>query len=80
MGREDICQGVEGGPLAAGSGLGLQGWPAPCMEASGVGLGRVPWCLDAYVNFLQRFSVGKADPAGCGARVWFVGILLGPGL
>lgn len=70
MGREDICQGVEGGPLAAGSGLGLQGWPAPCMEASGVGLGRVPRCLDAYVNFLQRFQLAKLTlldvEQGCG--------------
>lgn len=60
--------GREGGPLARGNGLGFQGWPAPHTEASRVGFGQVFWCLDAYVNFLQRFWAGNMEPAGCGAK------------
>lgn len=58
----------EGGPLAQGNGLGFQGWPVPHTEASRVGFGQVFLCLDAYVNFLQRFSVGNVESAGWGAK------------
>lgn len=51
-------------------GTGLQGWPAPHPEARRVGLGWVHWCLDAHVNFLYRFSVGRVQlldmEQGCG--------------
>lgn len=58
----------EGGPLAWGNGLGLQGWPAPHTEASRAGFGQVFRCLDADVNFLQRFSVGNVESAGYAAK------------
>lgn len=54
--------------MARGNGLGFQGWPAPRTEASRVGFGQVFWCLDAYVNFLQRFSVGSMESAGYTAK------------
>lgn len=66
--RECLSRRGRAGPLAQGSGLGLQGWPAPHTEASRVGFGQVFRCLDAYVNFLQRFSVGNVESAGFAAK------------
>lgn len=57
-----------GGPFAWGDRLGFLGWPAPHTEASRVGFGQVFRCLDAYVNFLPRFSVGNMESARRAAK------------
>lgn len=67
-GRVFVREG-EGEPLAWGNGLGFQGLPAPATYR-----GQQGWvwpsvqCLVAYVNFLQRFSVGNVESAGYAAK------------
>lgn len=61
---KSICQGEGGWAI----GKGFQGWPVPHTEPSRVGFGQVFRCLDAYVNFLQRFSVGNLGSAGYAAK------------
>lgn len=58
MGRESVCQGAGG----RGHWLRETGW------GSRVGFGQVFRCLDAYVNFFQRFSVGNVESVGFVAK------------
>lgn len=67
-GQRAFVKEREGGPLAWEKGLGFQGWLVPHTEPSRVGFGQVFRCLDAYVNFLQRFSVGNVETAAYAAK------------
>ena len=65
---------------------GQMGWGSsgrqhpPRTEASRAGFGQEFRCLDAYVSFLQRFSVGNVESAAVQPRVGIAGILLGLGV
>jgi hypothetical protein len=77
---EGVCQGEAGraiGPRELG--WGSRGAQCHIQRPAGLGLAKCTG-LDACVSLLYRFSVGKVESAGYGARVWIVGILLGPGL
>lgn len=65
---QGICQEEGGRAIGSGKWAGVPGVASTAYR----GLQSRVWpsveCLDDYVNFLQRFSVGNMESAGSGAR------------
>lgn len=78
--RAFVREGEGGRAPGVGKWAGVQGWPAPRTEASRAGFGQAFRCLDAEVNFLQRFQLATWDQLATQPGVGLVGILLGPGV
>lgn len=81
MGREGVCQGEGGRATGVGKWAGVAGVASAAYRGQRVGFGQVFRCLDADVNFLQRFSkLATGNQLDTQPRVGIVGILLGPGV